>query len=152
MTYSIDVNRAQIRQKTLKGENIEGAFLVHTVGHADYRPETVGDRLNDPQTRFLPCDVGGERQLVRLSSISYVAMTEPTPEVEDLEAVGAIRASAELWLRSGDRLAGDLLYEAERGEERISDMLNRSRSRFLVLVDQETTYFVHCDAIDRVKL
>ena len=152
MTYAIDVTRTPIRLRTLQGEDIEGAVFVHPVGHADFRPETVADRLNDPETRFLPCDVDGERQLVRLSSISYVAMTEPTPEVEALEAVGATRASAELWLRSGDRLAGDLLYEAERGEERISDMLNRSRSRFLVLVDQETTYFVHCDAIDRVKL
>lgn len=152
MSYAIDVTRIPVRLKTLQGEDIEGAVFVHPVGHADFRPESVGDRLNDPEMRFLPCDVDGERQLVRLSSISYVVMTEPTPEVEVLEAVGATRASAELWLRSGDRLAGDLLYEAERGEERISDMLNRSRSRFLVLLDQETTYFVQCDAIDRVKL
>lgn len=152
MSYAIDVTRIQIRLRTIQGESFDGAVFVHPIGHADYRPESVGDRLNDPETRFLPCDVDGERQLVRLSSISYVVMAEPTPEVEALEAVGATRATAELWLRSGDRLTGELLYEAERGEERISDMLNRARSRFLMLVDQESTYFVQCDAIDRVKL
>lgn len=152
MSYAIDVTRIQIRLRTIQGEDIEAEVFVHPVGHADFRPESVGDRLNDPETRFLPCDVDGERQLVRLSSIAYVAIPEPTPEVEALETVGATRAGAELWLRSGDCLQGDLLYEAERGEERISDMLNRGRTRFVVLVDRESTYFVQCDAIDRVKL
>jgi hypothetical protein len=152
MSYAIDVSRIPIRLRTLRGEDIDAAVFVHPVGHADFRPESVGDRLNDPDTRFLPCNIDGDSQLVRLSSISYVLMTEPVPEVEALEAVGATRCHAELWLKSEDRLQGDLLYEAERGEERVSDMLNRARSPFLVLIDGQKTYFVQCDAIDRVKL
>ena len=152
MSYTIDVARIPIRLRTLLGEDIDATVFVHPVGHADYRPESVGDRLNDPDTHFLPCEIDGESQLVRLSSISYVVMAEPPPELVSLETVGATRSPAELWLKSNDQLKGDLLYEAERGEERVSDMLNRTPSRFLVLVDGEATYFVQCDAIDRVKL
>lgn len=152
MSYAIDVDQIPIRLHTLRGEDVEAAVFVHPVGHADFRPESVGDRLNDPDTRFLPCYIDGESQLVRLSSISYVEMTAPVPELESLEAVGAVRTSVELWLKSGDRLRGDLLYEAERGEERVSDMLNRGRYRFLILVDGASACFVQSDAIDRVKL
>lgn len=152
MDYSIDVSRTPIRLKTLTGEEIDATVFVHPVGHADYRPESVGDRLNDPDTKFLPCEIDGESQLVSLSSISYAVMTEPVPEVESLETVGATHSQVELWLKSSDRLKGVLLYEAERGEERVSDMLNRTENRFLVLTDGSTTYFVLRDAVDRVKL
>lgn len=152
MTYAIDVRRVPVRLRTVPGEDIDATVFVHPVGHADYRAESVGDRLNDLDTRFLPCEIKGESQLVRLSSVSYVVVLEPPPEVESLEAVGATRSPAELWLKSNDRLKGELLYEAKRGEERVSDMLNRTGRRFLVLVDGETTYFVQCEAIDRVRL
>jgi hypothetical protein len=91
-------------------------------------------------------------QLVRLSSISYAVMTEPVPEVASLKTVGATLSQVELWLKSGDRLQGALIYEANRGEERVSDMLNRTSNRFLVLMDGQTTYFVLRDAVDRVQL
>lgn len=152
MDYSINVTRTPIHLKTLAGEEIAVAVFVHPVGHADYRPESVGDRLNDPEAQFLPCEVDGEKFLVRLESISYAVTIGEVPEVESMETVGATQSRVELWLRSGERLRGDLLYEAERGEERVSDMLNRSQSRFLVLLDGEKTYFVLRDAVDRVKL
>ena len=152
MDYAIEVTQTRIRLRTQAGEEIEAMVFVHPVGHADYRPETVGDRLNDPDTRFLPCEIDGENHLVRLTSLAYAAVSVPVPEVESMETVGATRSSVELHLKSNDRLRGDLLYEAERGEERVSDMLNRSDNRFLVLIDGKTTYFVLRDAVDRVKL
>jgi hypothetical protein len=152
MSYAIDVTRIPIHLKTLRGEDVDATVFVHPVGHADYRSESVGDRLNDPDTRFLPCEIDGESQLVRLSSISYVVMTEPAPEIEFLKTVGAIRSPVELWLKSQDRLQGDLLYEVDRGEERVSDMLNRASFRFVVLLNEQTTYFVQRNAIDRVRL
>lgn len=152
MSYAIDVTRTPIRVKTLGGQEFDATVFIHPVGHADYRSESVGDRLNDPDTHFLPCEIDGESQLVRLTSVSYVVMSEPTPEAESLETVGAIRSPVALWLKSGDRLQGDFLYEAKRGEERVSDMLNRTKNRFLVLMDGQTTYFVLRDAVDRVQL
>jgi len=152
MSYAIDVKRTPIRLRTLLGQDIDGTVFVHPVGHADYRSESVGDRLNDPDTDFLPCEIDGASQLVHLTSVSYVVITEPTPEATSLETVGAIRSPVELWLKSGDRLQGEFLYEAERGEERVSDMLNRTSKRFLVLMDGPTTYFVLRDAVDRVQL
>ncbi len=152
MSYAIDVTRLPIRLRTARGEDMEANVYVHPVGHADYRPESVGDRLNDPHARFLPCEIDGESQLVRLDSISYVVMTGSVPEVESLETVGASRAGVGLWLKSGERLQGELLYEAERGEERVSDLLNRADCRFLVLIQGSQTCFVRLDAIDRVQL
>ena len=72
MDYAIDVTRTAIRLKTLTGEEVDAMVFVHPVGHADYRPESVGDRLNDPDTHFLPCEIDGESQLVRLSSMCCV--------------------------------------------------------------------------------
>ena len=89
MDYAIDVTRIPIRLKTLNGEHVDVTVFVHSVGHADYRPESVGDRLNDPDTQFLPCEIDGQSHLVSLSSISYAVMTEPVPEVQSLETVGA---------------------------------------------------------------
>ena len=152
MDYAIDVTRTPIHLKTLAGEEIDATVFVHPVGHADYRPESVGDRLNDPETEFLPCEIDGESFLVRLESISYAVMTEPVPEVASMDTVGAIRSPVELQMKSADWLRGDLIYEAERGEERVSDMLNRSHGRFLVLRDGDKTYFVLRDAVDRVRL
>lgn len=152
MDYSIDVDRILIRLRTRTGEQIEATVFVHPVVHADYRSESVGDRLNDAEARFLPCEIDGESHLLSLSSITCAVLEGPVREVESLENVGAMRSSVELWLKSGDRLQGELLYEAKRGEERVSDMLNRTDRRFLVLIDGETTYFVLRDAIDRVKL
>lgn len=152
MDFAIDVTRTRIGLKTLAGERLEVMVFVHPIGHADYRPESVGDRLNDPDAEFLPCEIDGESHLVRLSSLSFAFMGESVPEVESLETVGAVHSRVELRLKSGDLLCGDLIYEAERGEERVSDMLNRSSDRFLVLIDGGTTYFVLRDAVDRVKL
>ncbi len=152
MDYSIDVGQTPVHLKTLSGEEIDAMVFVHPVGHADYRPETVGDRLNDPDAHFLPCEIDGQSYLVNLSSISYAVTSQPVPEVDSLETVGAVHSQVELWLKSSDRLRGDLIYEAERGEERVSDMLNRTTSRFLVLIDGTTTYFVLRDAVDRVRL
>lgn len=152
MDYAIDVKRTPVHLKTLAGEEIDASAFVHPVGHADYRPESVGDRLNDPEAEFLPCEVEGEKYLVRLESLSYVVSAGSVPEIETMDTVGAIHTEVELWLRSGERLRGDLVYEAERGEERVSDMLNRSQSRFLVLTDGDSTYFVLRAGVDRVKL
>lgn len=141
-----------VRLRTLGGEDVTATCFVHPVGHADYRPESIGDRLNSPDTWFLPCEIEGESHLVRLSSIGYVEMSEAPPEIEVMEAVGALRAPVKLRLKSGDTLEGELLYEAERGEERVSDMLNRHRERFLLLLGGDKTYFVQCEAIDRVRV
>ena len=138
--------------RTLSGQDIDATVFIHPVGHADYRSESVGDRLNDPDSPFLPCEIDGESQLLRLAAVAYVVLTEPAPEVESLETVGAIRSPVEFWLKSGDRLQGELFYEAKRGEERVSDMLNRTSSRFLVLTDRQNTYFVLREAVDRVRL
>lgn len=152
MSYAIEVTTAVIRLRTLAAEDLTVTFFVHPVAHADYRPESVGDRLNDPRCRFLPCEIDGESHLVRLESIAYIEMSEPPPEVATSTSVGALQAPVELLLRSGERLTGVLLYQAERGEERVSDMLNRSPDRFLLLLDGSRSYFVQRDAIDRIRL
>ena len=152
MTYAIEVERISVRLRTLSGEDVAATCFIHPVGHADYRPESIGDRLNSSDTWFLPCEIEGESHLVRLSSIAYVELAEAPPELEMMEAVGAVRAPVKLRLKSGDSLEGELVYEAERGEERVSDMLNRHTERFLLLTEGDTTYFVQCEAIDRVRV
>ena len=46
MSYAIEVQRVPVRLRTLGGEDLTATCFVHPVGHADYRPESIGDRLN----------------------------------------------------------------------------------------------------------
>ena len=151
MDLTIQVERVAASVVDRKGRASEIVFFLHTVSPHLFATETVADRLNDPQTRFLPGEVAGRTELVRLSSLSYVEIHGLPPEIERLEEIGAVHTKVELELDCGDRLAGELVYEAPPTTERVSDLLNSRATRFLLLASDGRTLFVQCDAIARVR-
>ena len=152
MDLTIQVERVAASIVDKKGRAREVVFFVHTVSPHLFATETVADRLNDPETRFLPCEVEGRTELVRLSSLSYVEIQGLAPEMERLQEIGAVHSDVELELDCGDILAGELLYEAPPTTDRVSDLLNSRATPFLLLASGNRTLFVRRDAVAWVRL
>ena len=152
MDYAIQVERVEASIMDRAGRKSAATFFLHTVSPHLFATETVADRLNDPETSFLPCEIGGRTELIRLGGLSYVEIHGLAPEIERLEEIGAARSAVELALGCGETLSGELVYEAPVTTDRVSDLLNSRATRFLLLASKGRTLFVHRDAITRVLL
>ena len=152
MDLTIQVERVAASIVDKKGRRSEIVFFLHTVSPHLFATETVADRLNDPETRFLPCEIDGRTELIRLSSLSYVEVHGLAPEMERMQEIGAVHSDVELELDCGDSLVGELLYEAPPNTDRVSDLLNSRATRFVLLVNGDRTLFVRSDAVARVHL
>lgn len=111
----------------------------------------MGDRLNDKATEFLPAEIKGKTELVRVSWIAYIEMSAESPEIAHLEQLGARRTTVSLRLVTGEKLYGEVLYIMPPDRSRISDLLNAGDWRFLLLDVKEKVCFVHRDAIATVR-
>jgi hypothetical protein len=152
MDLTLQVERVAASVVDHRGRTNELVIFLHTVSPHHFSTETVFDRLNDPETRFLPCEIDGRTELVRLGSLSYVEVHGLTPELERLQEIGAIHSDVELELDCGDSLSGELIYEAPPRTNRVSDLLNSRATRFLLLTAGERTLFVRRDAVARIHL
>ena len=149
---TIKVERVAASVVDRNGRSSDLVFFLHTVSPHLFATETVADRLNDPETEFLPCEVEGRTELLRLDSLSYVEIRGLAPEIERLDEIGAVHAQVELELDCGDSLAGELIYEAPPKAPRVSDLLNSRATRFLILASGDRTLFVRRNAIARVRV
>lgn len=152
MSYAIEVGRVTASIVDRRGQRFEAAVFLHTVSPHLFAAETVADRLNDPEIEFLPCEIEGRTELLRLAAICYVELAETAPEVERSDEVGAVHARVRLELCCGETLEGELIYEAPAFTDRVSDLLNDRPPRFVLLASNGRTLFVRRDAIDRVRL
>lgn len=152
MDLTLEVERVAASVVDRRGRAKELVFFLHSTSPRRFAHETVADRLNDPDTRFMPCEREGRTELIRLSSLSYVEIHGMAPELERLEEIGAVRSKVELELDCGDTLTGELLYEAPPRADRVSDLLNSRAARFLLLTTDGRTLFVRRDAVAWVRL
>lgn len=150
MSLALEVRSVPLRIVGFDGRSTGGRLFLRSVGESG-RAETVADRLNDPGTRFLPIEIGPRVELVSLSWVAYAACAGREPEVARREEVGASRQTVELELAGGATLAGEFLHVLPRAQARVSDLLNRSDERFLMLLAPEETLFVQRAAIVRVR-
>lgn len=151
MSLAIAVNKVRVRLAAMDGRRFEAELYLHTVSAREFRHETVGDRLNDPASDFLPFEVEGHVRLIALASLSLVEQLDAPPEIERLSEIGAQRQPAGLQLMSGELVRGDLIYEANREQARVSDLLN-SGPRFLLLIGEDRVLFVRRGAIERAEV
>jgi hypothetical protein len=151
VSYAVEVHPLPVRLHTRDGGAVEVEVFLHTVGESG-RPETLGDRLNDPHLRFLPCRVAGRVELVHLERLVFVEALAPLPELQELEEVGAVRQPVEVDLADGRSLRGTLVYSRPAGSQRVSDLLNAGNERFLLLVEAAArTLYVRRDELLRVR-
>jgi hypothetical protein len=132
------------------GESFAASFYLRMTGASGTGRETLGERLNVPETKFIPCKVGDQIELVSLDSISYVRGPGSLPEIAQLEQLGAIRQPARLAMQCGYVLEGQFLYVLPHARARLSDMLNLSTDRFLLFLAPAAVLYVNRSAIVRV--
>lgn len=151
MSLAVEVRDIPLRIVAFDGSASAGRFFLHLVSDHAGRPETLGDRLNDAATRFVPVRMAERVELLNLAWIAYVACPGRLPEVADREEVGFRHERVELDLAGGARLAGELIYALPPGHARVSDLLNAAGERFLLLITADETLFVNRTAIVRAR-
>ncbi len=152
MDLEIKVDRLPAHLVELDGSSCEVEFFLHPFGPHSLRHESVGDRLNDRSSRFLPCQIEGFTWLVRVDAIAYVRFPEPPPELALLEEVGASHARVDVLLGSGEHLRGELVFEARSVNARVSDFLNTDPPRFLLVRTQQGVFYVNRNAVSRIRV
>lgn len=148
--YRVAVSDFSACMVLLNGDCFETSFYLRLSSAYGYGRETLGERLNEPATRFLACKVDEEVQLVQLSSIAYILVRGTLPEAEYREHVGGSRQRATITLRTGEVMPGEFLSILPPNRSRVSDLLNSPEERFLLFLTEGMSLYVNRDAIVRV--
>ncbi len=148
---AVAVTPLAVRVTDLEGRSFRTEIFLHEESQRRAGPETLEDRLNDPDGRFLPCRIDGETQILHLDRVAWMERDGVAPEVVRRQEMQARRTPVELVLTTGERLEGDLIYLQPETRSRPSDALNRSDAPFLLLPAHDTTRYVHRTAVLRVR-
>jgi hypothetical protein len=151
MSLQIAVEKTKVVLTGTDGTRCEVSLFLHQVGVHESHRQTVGEVLNDSTHSFLPCQNGETTELWNVEAISHIELLEEIGELEEFDAVGARRLHARLHLVGGEKLEGDLVYEAEAGRERLSDLFNSSQPRFLLMTTPDKTIYINRRAIVRAQ-
>lgn len=130
---------------TIDGATLRGQIFLRLHDEAHAGPETVQDRLNDPDL-FLTLSVPGDEPLVFLNKIQVIrvdvpADQEPQPEVPD-SSVGVSIEPIRVQLINGEQLNGIVRIEGPAGKRRLSDFLN-TQPAFLPLKGADGLHLLH---------
>jgi CheY-like chemotaxis protein/Zn ribbon nucleic-acid-binding protein len=148
---SIPMRRVSATFWSVDGATFEGALFLHLNAETHEGPETVLDRLNDPNL-FLTLSVAGDSPVVFLNKIQLVRADLP-PEAHPLETSELLEhASVErirVQLINGEQLTGTVVIEGPAGRRRLSDFLN-THPAFLPLQGSEHLHLLHKRFISRI--
>ncbi len=137
---------------SIDGAMLRGHIFLRLNVEAHAGPETLQDRLNDPDL-FLTLTMPGEDPLVFLNKIQVIrvdvpAEEEPAPEVPEIP-VGVSIEPIRVQLINGEQLSGTVRIEGPTGKRRLSDFLN-TQPAFLPLQGVDGLHFLHKRFIARV--
>ncbi len=149
---AIPVRPVALTLRTLDGATLNGQVHLRLNVDTHAGPETVQDRLNDPDL-FLTITVSGEMPLVFVNKIQVIRVEVSEEEEwipEGLEAsVGASVEPIRVQLVNGEVLSGTVRIEGPAGRRRLSDFLN-TQPAFLPLKGGGRLHFLHKRFISRV--
>ncbi|MEA2605057.1 MAG: hypothetical protein QOF89_6049 [Acidobacteriota bacterium] len=149
-SYKLGVAGVSAEVILWSGEAIAASFYLHLASASGSGRETLGERLNDPGTRFLPCKVNDHVELLNLDWISYIRIAGSIPEVAQREQHGASRQQARIAMQSGYLLEGQFLCLLPSARARLSDLLNVSTERFLLFLAPAAALYVNRKSIVRI--
>lgn len=149
---AVEVTPMPVRLVMAGGDTTHAIVFLHTSSDRRLGPQSLGERLRDANTSFLPCVVDRGVELINLEHVACVQAPRDLREVEDLEEMPSFRAAVELDLAHGERLAGDLRYRLPPQSCRISDLFNRDAERFVLLTTDRHSVFVNRRAVVRVRV
>jgi hypothetical protein len=150
--YQVEVVRLPVRVVDFLGDSLQADFFLHRTGEHQPGPETLGERLNRPHTRFLPFEVDGSIELLSLAAVAYVEHAGPLIETEVHRSLGGRQEPVTIRLRSGEILTGDLLYLFTGSGARVLDRINSSSERFLLLISGDLARYVNTDAVQALRV
>ncbi len=149
---ALAVERRVVRLVGYDGSSSQALVALAAASSRAAGPETLLERLNDPRTRFIPCEIDGDVSLVNLDWIAYLESPGgQAPELRAADRRGAAAAEVELDLVSGESLGGALRFDPAPGRARPLDALGRDGERFLLLATGTSTLYVNAAAVLRVR-
>ena len=149
-SYKLGVAGVSAEIVLWSAEALTASFYLRLASASGAGRETLGERLNDPGTRLIPCKVGDRIELLNLDWISFIRVEGDVPEIARREALGAIRQPAKISMQSGYLLEGQFLYVLPHARARLSDLLNFSTDRFMLFLAPAAALYVNRKSIVRV--
>jgi CheY-like chemotaxis protein len=149
---AIPVRPVSLTLWTVDGATLHGQVFLRLNAEAHVGPETVQDRLNDPDL-FLTLSVSGDNPLVFLNKIQVIRVEvaeedERLPDTPD-SLVGVCIEPIRVLLINGEQLSGTVWIEGPTGKRRLSDFLNTQPS-FLALQGADRLRLLHKRYIARI--
>jgi len=151
LDLGIPTRPAALRIWTVDDATFDATILLHLNAETHDGPETVQDRLNDPNL-FLSLSVPGESPRLFLNKIQIVRVDL----VEEAAAPPALDGPAEAALEpirvqliNGEQLAGTVRIEGPVGRRRLSDFLN-TQPAFLPLTGTDRLHLLQKRFIVRI--
>lgn len=111
------------------GTRMEGSLFLSTASAHRWGKESIGELLNGNR-KYLPMELTG-REVVLLSKKAIMMAFAKEKETEPI-AADAKRIPAEVVLRSGERLRGEVSNDLPMTYSRLSDYLNHSDDFFYI--------------------
>jgi CheY-like chemotaxis protein len=136
---------------SVDGASFDGTLSLHLNAETHQGPETVLDRLNDPNL-FLTLRIPGDVPVAFLNKIQIVRADVAPEEGERVEPEHIAEAdiqSVKVQLINGEQLSGTVRIEGPAGRRRLSDFLN-THPAFLPLVGPERVHLLHKRFIARI--
>jgi CheY-like chemotaxis protein len=136
---------------TVDGMTFQGTLSLHVNAETHQGPETVLDRLNDPNL-FLTLRVPGDVPVVFLNKIQIVRVDVPPEEGTYVDPEHVAEANIQpikVQLINGEQLQGTVRIEGPAGRRRLSDFLN-IQPAFLTLVGPERLHLLQKRFIARI--
>lgn len=150
-TYKQSVAGISAEVVMWNGGSLSASFYLRLASAQGTGRETLGERLNDPAARFVPCKIDDRVELLSLRWISFIRIAAGhLPEVVRREEVGAVRQPARVTVESGYVLDGEFLYVLPTARARLSDLLNVSSERFLLFLAPAAAFYINRDAVVRI--
>jgi CheY-like chemotaxis protein len=151
MDLGVPTRPAALKVWTVDGAAFEATIFLHLNAETHQGPETVQDRLNDPNL-FLSLAVLGEAPLLFLNKIQIIRVDPQDEAVPAASASDLAEVSVEpvrVQLINGEQLSGTVRIEGPAGRRRLSDFLN-THPAFLPLAGPDRLHLLQKRFIVRI--
>ena len=152
---AVPVRQVAVAALSLDGTWSRGHLFLKLLAGGHGGPETVQDRLNDPDL-FLPLQIPGERAITLLNKAQTVCLVVPAEEpsdavTEDLEHPAGRIEPVVLTMAPGHQLSGWLCIVAPAWRCRLSDYLNTLGGAFFPLYAEDALRLINKHFVLRVQ-
>ncbi len=151
MDLGVPTRPAVLKMWTVDGAVFDATLYLHLNAENHEGPETVQDRLNDPNL-FLTLSVSGDSPVLFLNKIQIIRVDlkdDCAPAVGPFDLSEVSIEPVRIQLINGEQLAGTVRIEGPAGRRRLSDFLN-TQPAFLPLAGKDRLHLLQKRFIVRI--